>query len=318
MHSEPQEPESVDNAVEKKDAGHGSPRANAWHAIMQGLMALFSERNPSAEEVRAMSGKLAELYPEYAESIAALVDLPRFFETDRDVNESKMLEKMGVMTKERKQAEQKRRHKLIYELTQFQFLLTDIVVRSADDEQYLGQFWNVANAMAKADRSEGEMGKLRDAVLSQAAIYQLFKELGKEPRLSHPTEDADYAVDLWTDDHQAIQVKGAPKYETFEVVPTVDDTISFPGVALDEENKVKHYNSYISHERQYMRGKLSQYRKMEGKDVEGFLVVVPRNKRNPITAKPDQEIIDAARKTLGFATKGAALENKTSSTIAFQ
>jgi hypothetical protein len=263
-----------------------------WGATMSYFEALFA-RNPSDAEVRALSESLSEMYPADKETITALAELPGFFATERDLEESRRMEEMGYLSKEARKEEYRKRMRLVERLTEYQFLLTDLIVRSKDRE-YLLRFWDSTEKLAAIDHSQPEMGKMKDAVLSQAAIYLLFDELGKHPRLSHPKEDAFNAIDLWTDDHQAIQVKGAPKSETFEVVPAAD-TIAFPGIAFADGQKTKHYNSYITAERQYLRAKLDHYAKATNQEIEGYLMVIPRNRRDQVTGQPDASIVEAAR-----------------------
>ena len=264
-----------------------------WGATMSYFNALFSG-NPSEEQVRFLVENLAEMYPEDTETITALAELPSFFATEWELEESRRLQEMGLFTPEEKRVEHKKRMRLVERLTEYQFLLTDLIVRFSKDESYLSNFWDSMESLATQDHSTGEMGKMKDAVLSQAAIFQLFEELGKHPHLSHPKEDAFNAIDLWTDGHQAIQVKGAPKSESFEIVPA-NETITFPGITVSDGARTKHYNSYISAERQYLKAKLDKYRESTHQNIEGFLVLIPRNQRNPITGAPNPEIVDAAK-----------------------
>lgn len=267
-----------------------------WGATLSYFEALFS-RNPTDAEVRSLTQSLSEMYPGDKEAITALAELPGFFATERDLEESRRLEEMGYLSKEAKKEERRKRMKLVERLTEYQFLLTDLIVRSSD-RAYLTRFWNAAETLATIDHSQPELSKMRDAVLSQAAIYLLFDELGKHPRLSHPKEDAFNAIDLWTDDHQAIQVKGAPKSEAFEVVPA-SDTISFPGIALEEGKSTKHYNSYITAERQYLKAKLNDYARSTHQEIEGYLMVIPRNRRDVVTGRPDESIVLQAQQLFG-------------------
>ena len=259
----------------------------------------FFRENHTSDETRAFANGLIEMYPNDAEAITALADLVGFLDSQRELTELQMVARMGVVSKERAKEIKERKLQLFQALTQYQFLLTHFLVSRPQSEEYMQRFWTASERIAKNDHSLGEMGRLRDSVLSQAAIYQLFEELGKHPTLSHPKEDAFYAVDLWTDDHHAIQVKGAPKNEQFAFVPSQDE-VSFPGVRVEDGEKEIHYNDYITHERQYMRTKLAGLERLEGKKIEGYLVVIPKNKRNNVTGKPNADVVEIAKQKLGL------------------
>jgi hypothetical protein len=284
----------------------GSPpeeeRILDWGAT-QAYFEHFLQGDPSTTEIKELANSLIREYPADAEALTALAELPGYFSAQRALDRLRDEGHTGLrFTNEERRNREKKKKDLLIRLTQNQFLLTDIVVKFAQNHSYLDGFWKSTELLANFKDAEGMLGRTKESVLAQASIYQLFTKLGKHPHLSHPNEDAFNAIDLWVDEgdrakKQAVQVKGAPKKKEFSVVPATE-TISFPGVALQENEKQKHYNAYTQNEHDKFCAKLDQYNKETHQAIEGYLIVIPRDRRDPTTGEPDAELVEEARERL--------------------
>lgn len=275
-----------------------------WGAARAYYEELF-KGDPSNKDIVALTNSLIEMYPADAEALIALAELPGYFSAQRALDHLRDEEhSRRQFTHEERRAMEKKKKDLLIRLTQHQFLLTDVVVKYAHDRSYLDGFWKSTELLANFKHAEGSMVRTKESVLAQASIYQLFAQLGKHPSLSHPSEDAFNAIDLWIaegEEKQAVQVKGAPKKEEFTVIPTTEQ-ISFPGVALHtKEGKQQHYNAYTQDEHDKFCAKLDRYNKVTHQSIEGYLIVIPRDRRDAVTGAPDVALVEEARTRLGGA-----------------
>lgn len=272
-----------------------------WGAARSYFEELFKSE-PSHKDIVALANSLIEMYPADAEALTALVELPGYFSAQRALDQLRDEEhSRRNFTYEERRAMEKKKKDLLIRLTQNQFLLTDTVVKYAKDRSYLEGFWKSTELFANFKHAEGVMARTRESVLAQASIYQLFEKLDKHPSLSHPSEDAFSAIDLWIaegEEKQAVQVKGAPKKEEFSVIPATE-RISFPGVAVHgKEGKQHHYNAYAQDEHDKFCAKLDQYNKTTHQAIEGYLIVIPRDRRDSVTGEPDATLVEEARARL--------------------
>lgn len=273
-----------------------------WGAARAYFEELF-KNDPSNKDIVALTNSLIEMYPADAEALTALAELPGYFSAQSALDRLRDEEhSRRHFTHEERRAMEKKKKDLLIRLTQNQFLLTDTVVKYAHDPSYLEGFWKSTELLANFKHAEGTMGRTRESVLAQASIYQLFEKLNKHPSLSHPSEDAFNAIDLWIaegEEKRAVQVKGAPKKEEFSVIPAAE-RISFPGVAVHtKEGQQHHYNAYTQDEHNKFCAKLDQYNRTTHQAVEGFLIVIPRDRRDPVTGEPDAILVEEARTRLG-------------------
>jgi hypothetical protein len=185
-------------------------------------------------------------------------------------------------------------------LTEYQYLLAHFILQRSDDEPYMRQFWKSATTLAeKAGKSEQDITRLRIGVLSTVATVKALDALGYQPELAHPDQDAYDAVDVWTSNHQALQVKGAGR--ELEVYRT--DDVEYPAVRTDRAGQGVRMISAGSSERleqdlAKFATKVDRISAREGRPVEGLFVRIPYGRINHATGQPDQVLLSELRQYL--------------------
>jgi len=176
------------------------------------------------------------------------------------------------------------------DFTEYQFLFTHFIINAADDRSFLEDFWSVAEAMAKDVDCLKEMQRLRRALVSQASVYHILREVGEKPNLSHPREDAFNAIDLWANHKTAIQIKGWNEEEPalFE-----SDHLVFPAVQTGQPSKQSLFTSleYMRDKNYQFIGKVKQYGRVIKQNLTGYMMVVPYSKIDFVTGEPAQELV---------------------------
>lgn len=282
-----------------------------WNAVLDAITA-FSSRVHTDAEVRIFTDELGRRFPSHHEAISALTSFTNYLETELTVEGERGAVRGSQFGGIKRSKEEKQEHldKLI-SLAEYQFLLTHLIVSTLEDEDdplrgtFARNFWDTLKTIADNEHGLGNFEKLKEGILAQASIYHLLTECGKKPVIAHPKEDTKFAVDLWSDDHTAVQVKGAPARESFDIVPVgQDETVSFPGIRFgedDREGKVHHYNAHSDYTRGVVRHMTAQLGKLsaaEQRPIAGYVVVIPRGMRDSMTGVPDAEVIAAARTVL--------------------
>lgn len=232
-------------------------------------------------------------YPDQLEGVEAIFSLPQYFKEQETVNGVK---KSGYSEEIRP---------LFQSLTEYRFLLADFVLHNGGDKLFLGRFWKVMEEIAKKNNKLGEFHKLQRSTTSQVAVNKIFDKLGFKPRLSHPSEDAFKAIDMWSDSDTAIQVKGQPGNK---VILMETDDVAFPGAEFKKEEqdggeKTYHVNSYMSKMAQQFRSKLSKYGKLTNKQLKGLFIVIPYGKIDFITGEPSAELVQSVKERLSTELK---------------
>ena len=142
-----------------------------------------------------------------------------------------------------------------------------------------------------------EFNILRRALISQVAVFKIIDLLGKNPKLSHPDEDAFSAIDLWTEGGQALQIKGWR-----EEVPAVieSNVVTFPAIETGGTQKSSLFNSaeHLKSKDIIFRAKISAYGKKIGRDITGYMLVVPYSKIDFITGEPAPELVEFFQKEI--------------------
>src|SRR3989339_203082 len=176
------------------------------------------------------------------------------------------------------------------DFTEYQFLFTHFIINAAGDRAFLEDFWSVAEAMAKDVDCLKEMQRLRRALVSQASVYHILREVGETPNLSHPREDAFNAIDLWANHTTAIQIKGWNEEEPalFE-----SDHLVFPSAQTGREGKQSLFTSleYMRDKNYQFIGKVKQYGRVIKQNLTGYMMVVPYSKIDFVTGEPAQELV---------------------------
>lgn len=240
-------------------------------------------------------GKLSELqrlygekYPDQLEGISALFDLAPFLDLDKrlDAHEEKGEE----------------RREMIDEVTRYQYLLTHLIARTSDKE-FLGSFWRMAEEIARVKENTRSLNMMRKGILSQVAVLKIMEKIGASPTLSHPRDDARHAIDLWIDSKKAVQVKGIreDKQQLPEIMET--ESVSFPGVEIESDDGVKHFNSEMFQKFQHFQARLDVYRELAGKRIKGYMMVIPYSAFDPVTGEPSEDIVEFVREKIHLSAK---------------
>lgn len=218
-----------------------------------------------------------EKYPDQLEGIEVLFGLTTFLKTSERLRDKP------------KEVQREKRMKTFEDLTQYQFLLTHFIASNGRNKEFLNTFWQAAEKAAEKTKNLENLHILRRGVLSQVATLKTLEALGMKPKLSHPKEDAFYAIDLWTDEKSAVQIKGM---RVGELSITETDKIGFPGTEIEHENVVHHFDSYLSEELLKFRAKLSKYQSIIKKKIKGYFIVVPHAEFDFVTGQPSQKFIN--------------------------
>lgn len=251
----------------------------AAHALQKELLDAYA--NDDKAGIEKLKRAYLEHYPDQLEGVEALFGLEQFFKDQSEIDASRAA---GQRSKERAH--------LYQHVTEYNFLLTDFIRSNGDDKEFLQKFWEVLEALAQRTDHLKMFHKLQRAIVTQVATGKIFEAIGEKPRLSHPSEDAFKAIDLWTEG-AAVQIKGTTDRRAGFLKT---DEVSFPGIEITREDikkqaKTYHINSHMFHEAQRFHAKLSEYRKLVKKDVEGYFLVVPYNKIDFITGEPAPDLI---------------------------
>ncbi|MBU6415504.1 hypothetical protein KGQ34_04690, partial [Patescibacteria group bacterium] len=242
-------------------------------------------RDNNAKEIASLKKYYEENYSDQLEGIEILFGLNSFFETQKFLDTHKKdgwNEEVGQR---------------VQSLTEYQFLLSDFVRHNARDKEFLSVFWEALERNAETSSHLKIMHQLRRSVLSGVALMKVFEALGKKPFLSHPSEDAFRAIDMWIDAESAVQVKGAfSREDSLSIVDT--DSIAFPAVEVKESGSSKLFNSHFSRHLQTFHAKIKNYEAVVGKKLRGYFVVIPYEKFDFVTGEPDEEIIQEVRHKL--------------------
>lgn len=230
---------------------------------------------------------LAE-FPDQLEGVEALFGIRDF------------LEKSVELGKRRGRPNYRAEARSFQDITEYQFLFTHYLLSAGDDKTFLQRFWIVAEGIADRTGNREELNKLRRGVLSQVAAFRVLQALGREPHLSHPSEDAFRAVDLWAGDDTAIQVKGEARRLDEPAVIEADD-VAFPAVETRSADDRAYFNANLHKTHARFRMRLREYGRLTGKAYRGYVLVIPNQKIDFVTGEPAPELIARFRELLGHS-----------------
>lgn len=246
--------------------------------LQEALFQALKDNND--EEIEKIKKFYESTYPDQLEGITALFELNSFFNTNEQMKRHKNWDEEKL--------------KMVEQQTQYQFLLTDFVAHNSQDKEFLSVFWAAAERLAEKTNHLRELNLMRKAVLSQVAIFKVLEALGFNPKISHPKEDSFSAIDIWADQEKVIQIKGDGKSPV--IIET--KTIGFPGIELEQESQVNHYDSQIAYHFYKFQVKISEYGHVIGKNLKGYLISVPYEKFDFITGEPDKEFAETINQQL--------------------
>ena len=190
-----------------------------------------------------------------------------------------------------------KRRRAFQDLTEYQFLFTHFVLTSNQDKRLLGDFWAVAKEVAQAIGADQELRSLRCGLVTQVAVSRILEEIGENPQLSHPREDAFNAVDVWADDNTAVQIKG---WRENEPALIESDEFVFPAteVAGKTGSRVFNSNANMAAKNHIFRARVDEYGRETGRDLEARMMVIPYSQVDFDTGEPAPELVDFFREKL--------------------
>lgn len=239
----------------------------------------------NAKEIQHINKIYEEQYPDQLEGIAVIFGLGRYLENQH------YLDKHHSLRNEKT-------NKIVEDITQYQFLMTDFIRHNSSQKEFLMTFWELMEKLGKEVDQVNLVHRLRRSVLSQVAMFKIFEAMGKHPILAHPKEDAFRSIDLWTDQETVVQIKGARDLSASIIVKT--DAISFPAIEVrDKNNKnLNYFTSKLSSSFQKFKIKVSKYQEIVKKKLSGYLIVVPYEKIDFVTGEPDEEVVAQVQEAL--------------------
>ncbi len=246
------------------------------------LEAFANSKGEINEDVENIKTTYQEKYSNQLEGVESLFELAPFLLLSKKISNKEIDDR-----EERKKAYE--------ELTQYQFLLTHFISINSRDKDFLNIFWETARGIAEKTGCLKEFNITKRGIITQVATYKIFEELGENPKLSHPKEDAFRSIDLWTDENHAVQVKSSYEDE-IKIVET--DEITFPGVQIEENSRIKQFSSNHFQEAQKFKAKVKDYEKISNKKLDGYFIVIPYSKVDFITGEPSKELIEFVRDNL--------------------
>lgn len=226
-----------------------------------------------------------ERFPDQLQVVTALFELPTFFE-------------MQVWLDIHKQ--HKGWLKKIEYITEYKFLLANMIIQNKEHKEFLKAFWAVADEIDKEMKYGGLSKQLRLGVLSQVAVYKIFENLGRQPSLAHPKEDTYHMIDFWVDGDTVVQVKGGgPQKGPPQVLGAgLIDIAHLPVLAPRRRPEKKTSESLVFDEFERFKRKIIRYGAELGKTIKGYMVMIPYNQFDWITGEPSPELTEMIAKEL--------------------
>lgn len=248
------------------------------------VLAAFN--SPEKKTVYLAKKALLEQHPEESQAIEAIFGV---IPTLRNSESLKTLDAKENGWEKVKQ--------LLKNVTEYNFMLTDLVHNNSENRQFLGGLWKTLSELAEGINEGKQFDQLKRGILSQVAAWRALETSGLNPHLSHPSEDAFDSIDLWTEKGEAVQVKGAPIHK---VALIETDSVAFPGVAFESKasGNQYHLNSHLFSEAQRFRAKMSRYGELHNGKTKGLFLVIPYEDIDFTTGEPNRRAIDEVRKSL--------------------
>ncbi|MFA6364978.1 MAG: hypothetical protein WCW78_01110 [Candidatus Paceibacterota bacterium] len=229
------------------------------------------DASENKERVGFLKNAYGERFPQMHESIEATAGMISFLEAQKEVASTK---KEGGSVS----------GSAYINLTEYQFLFTHFIDDAQARPELLHYFWESGSAIAGKLNAQKQFEQAKQGLLTQVATLKVFKALGLNPKLSHPKEDAYNAIDLWTNESDAIQVKSS-KENPVEIIET--DTMSFPAVEMGNA----FYSSKQFDNAQRLKAKVAAYGKQLHKHINAYLIEIPLSEVNAVTGEPSAALI---------------------------
>lgn len=178
------------------------------------------------------------------------------------------------------------------DLCESQFLVTHFILLNSGDKPFLNKFWQVMEFIAERDGTKHELNIIRRGIVSQVSVDLILKELGMNPQMSHPREDAFEKTDMWIENKTRVQIKGS-EYVSEPALVSTDEAV-FPGVVTREPGRETYFNSKFSYETAQFKAKIKKL----NPDAEGVFFVIPTHMIDFVTGQPDENLVEFFRKKM--------------------
>ncbi|MFA6526054.1 MAG: hypothetical protein WCT26_01400 [Candidatus Buchananbacteria bacterium] len=259
------------------------------------------------ERIAELKKEYLDTYPDTLESVEVLFGIRDFLLKQKAMNEEK--ERIKRTGERFHQESHEQVMKKFRDLTEYQFLFTHFLLAKGGDREFLEAFWDAAEQIAKRLDMSRDLNMLRRGQISQVATYKIIEQISHKPVLSHPDEDAFSAVDLWSDEGTAIQIKGANQEQP--ALLSVDE-IYFPAIAANSAAGTNMFNSIQMQEMQkknmIFNAKIRKLGELQHRQINGFMMVIPYSKVDFVTGEPSQELVDFFKERLDSLQPAAAKE----------
>ena len=265
--------------------------------VLEGeLKGALAEDDPDArnEAIEAAKGRYLDTFTESHEMVELVFGFVDFLENNRTIAE---MRKRG----ETVPGEHFR------EAAGYEGRFTDYLLSESDPNQ-LKLFWAGLQRIAQARSELATFVGFRSGVLTQAATHHLLESLGIRSRSATDVEDSAFAVDLWAegdpDENRlpaAIQIKSGAKSRELQIITAED--VGIPSVLLGGKDakgdpKITALNTpkFDMIHRSFVRAQ--DLAKKMGQTFESFYIEIPLELVDPITGRPDSNLVDQMREAL--------------------
>jgi len=242
------------------------------------------------QERRSAIGKIIEneRYAGREQEIGIFVDLPGFLRT---------ISLYASLDAGASKADLKKRPP-ISSLTEFQYLLSDYLIKNQDDKEYLEKFWDQLKGLwedvnaefTQMDPKTGEahshpvsFENYKKGFLSQAATYNMLEKLGLNPTLATPKEDAYQMTDMRIFKGESVQIKSGRE---LALIPVQE--FGVPASIYNKDGR----EVILSASQQ---GAVTEERHLLGALAEkgvAYLLVMPESCYDPVTAEVRESCAD--------------------------
>ncbi len=238
------------------------------------------------KKIAELKKEYEEKYPDQLEGVETLFGLRDFLAKQTKLDELRKKEGYDYASQ----------REIFRDLTEYRFLLTHFIIQNGDNKEFLELFWEICGKIAEKEEALRRSHQLQRSTASQVAVYRILESLGKKPKLSHPDEDAFDAIDLWSGADEAVQVT---MWDERQPAILESDHVAFPGAeTVADDGGTKHYNPHVLLKNAGFVAKVREYGERMGKNIKGYMLIVPRHKIDFVTGEPAPELVEFFRKKL--------------------
>lgn len=250
--------------------------------MLQRLLKAVRHNDP--ERINRVRQQYERAFPEQLEGVAIITQFADYLDADERLTT---------------EDDDDERTRLIRTETEYHFLLTHYLTQSGIDRSFLASLWTTLEDLAEARGQAKTIDGMRRGMLSQAATYKIFEQLGAHPQLSHPAEDAE-AIDLW-EEGNPVQVKGSRKATQPQIIPT--ETVADPPIVVEDAESMRVFSSKLLHDFRRFRRKVASINRQTRKSISGYFIVIPESSYDSVSGVPTDEIVRFVSEKLGLRRK---------------